>query len=81
MVCQNCNIFYNIVQVLDLDDSELGWLANHLSHDVKTHKDFYRQHDACLELTKISKLLLVAERGKLGNFAGKKLADIKLDGN
>lgn len=65
---------------MDLDSTEVGWLANHLAHDPNTHKSFYRKHDATLELAKVSKLLLVAEKGELGRFAGKKLDDISIDG-
>ena len=66
---------------MDLEENELGWLANHLAHDVKTHKKFYRQHDASLELAKISKLLIATEYGTIHTFAGKNLQDINLDGN
>ena len=65
---------------MDLNDSELTWLANHLAHDLTTHKDFYRKHDATLELAKVSKLLLLADSGKIGQYAGKKLSDIGLEG-
>ena len=43
---------------MDLEQNELGWLANHLGHDVKTHKEFYKKYEASLELAKLSKLLL-----------------------
>ena len=59
---------------------ELDWIANHLAHDVRTHKDFYRKHDSVVELAKISKLLLATEYGKIAKFAGKSLKDISVDG-
>lgn len=68
-------------QVMDLEQNELSWLANHLAHDVKTHTGFYRKHEASLELAKVSKLLLAAEYGKLSNYSGKNLTQINLDGN
>ena len=65
---------------MDLDENELGWIASHLSHDVRTHKNFYRQHESSLELAKVSKLLLAAEYGKISQYSGKRLRDINLDG-
>ena len=65
---------------MDVVNSELSWLSNHLAHGITTHKSFYRQYHATLELAKVSKLLLVAESGNLGKLKGKKLQDIDLDG-
>ncbi|KAL3854014.1 hypothetical protein ACJMK2_013298 [Sinanodonta woodiana] len=60
-------------------DHELQWLSSHLAHDLKTYKQYYRQQDSTLELTKVSKLLLAAEAGKLGEYTGKKLDDINVE--
>jgi len=65
---------------MDLEQNELGWLANHLAHDVKTHQGFYRKHEASLELAKVSKLLIAAEYGTISAYSGKSLKDINLDG-
>ncbi|KAL3854696.1 hypothetical protein ACJMK2_013954, partial [Sinanodonta woodiana] len=68
-----------VAQVIDLSDHELQWLSSHLEHDLKTYKKYYRQQDSTLELTKVSKLLLAAEAGKLGEYTGKKLDDINVE--
>ncbi|KAL3837344.1 hypothetical protein ACJMK2_022708, partial [Sinanodonta woodiana] len=68
-----------VAQVIDLSDHELQWLSSHLAHDLKTYKQYYRQQDSTLELTKVSKLLLAAEAGKLGEYTGKKLDDINVE--
>jgi len=63
-----------------LNDHELELLSSHLAHDIKTHKQFYRHQDATLELAKVSRLFLAAEAGKLGDYSGKKLEDIDIEG-
>ncbi|XP_076107660.1 uncharacterized protein LOC143075943 isoform X3 [Mytilus galloprovincialis] len=65
-----------VCQVLDLEDFELEWLSRHLAHNINTHKNHYRQHDSTIEIAKIGNLILAADEGKLGKYAGKKLSDI-----
>ena len=55
-----------------LEQNELGWLANHLGHDVKTRKEFYK---------KFSKMLLATEYGKMSQYAGKNMNDTDFEGN
>jgi hypothetical protein len=31
-----------VSQIVDMNKSEMGWLANHLGHDIHVHKEFYR---------------------------------------
>ena len=30
-----------VSQLVDMNESEMGWLANHLGHDIHVHKEFY----------------------------------------
>ena len=30
-----------VSQIVDMNESEMGWLANHLGHDIHVHKEFY----------------------------------------
>lgn len=69
-----------VSQILHMEDYELEWLSRHLAHDINTHKNHYRQHDAAIEIAKIGSLVLAADQGKLGKFAGKKLSDINVSG-
>ncbi|MBM3937987.1 MAG: hypothetical protein FJ333_04940 [Sphingomonadales bacterium] len=55
------------VQVMNLAENEIDWLARHLGHDVRVHRDFYRQHESTVELAKISKLLIKSEKGEVQN--------------
>ncbi len=69
-----------VSQILDLKETQLEWLANHLGHSVQIHRDYYRLSEPTLELTKVAKLLLAIEKGQTGNFIGKTLDEIELTG-
>ena len=44
-------------QLLHLNDSEQDWLARHLGHDIKVHREYYRLHDKTIELAHVSNIL------------------------
>ena len=58
----------------------LEWLAKHLGHDLNTHRNFYREQEGVIELTKVSKLLIAVDDGDLAKYRNKKLSDIVVDG-
>ena len=43
-----------VSQVLDLQEKELDWLARHMGHDIRVHREYYRLHESTLELAKVS---------------------------
>ena len=47
-------------QLLDLKKNELEQLANHMGHDIRTHREYYRLPVETLLLAKMSKLLNLA---------------------
>lgn len=53
-----------------MSQSELQFLANHLGHDVSTHKGHYRLHASAVEITKVGKLLMEIDRND-ARFVGK----------
>lgn len=67
-----------ISQVLSMEEKEVDWLARHLGHDIRVHRDFYRLHESTIEIAKVSKLLLTVDQGDTGKFAGKTLEEIEL---
>jgi len=69
-----------VCQILDFEDYELEWLSRHLAHDLNTHKNHYRQHDATVEIAKIGSLIVAADAGQLSKYAGKKLSEINVSG-
>lgn len=69
-----------VTQVLNLKENEADWLAKHLGHDIRVHRSFYRLHESAVELTKISRLLMAVDEGKVKTFAGQALENITLNG-
>lgn len=69
-----------VTQLINLTENETDWLARHLGHDVRVHRDFYRLHESAVELTKISRLLMAVDNGEASRFAGRKLDEIELSG-
>lgn len=69
-----------VCQVFNLKENECDWLARHLGHDIRVHREFYRLHENTVELTKVSRLLLAVDQGKAHTFAGKSLEDIEVKG-
>ena len=73
-------MFCFFVQVVSLQPGELGWLANHMGHDINVHESIYRLQDSAIELAKISRLLLAVDCGRAAEFAGKSLSEIQFTG-
>ncbi|KAG5862139.1 hypothetical protein JTB14_035810 [Gonioctena quinquepunctata] len=53
-----------VTQIINLTENETDWLARHLGHDIRVHRDFYRLHESAVELTKISRLLMAEDNGE-----------------
>ncbi|XP_038073460.1 uncharacterized protein LOC119741677 isoform X2 [Patiria miniata] len=68
-----------VSQILNLKDSQLDWLADHLGHSINVHRDYYRLSAPTIELTKVAKLMLAIDSGNVGKFVGKSLDEIDLD--
>jgi hypothetical protein len=59
----------------------MEWVATHLGHTMNVERTYYRVMSSTIEKAKIAKLLLLAEKGKVDQFVGKKLDEIDFDGN
>ena len=66
-----------LCQLLDLSEQELEQVARFMGHDIRVHRDFYRQTDKTFQIAKISKLLFAMEEGT-GTMKGKNLDNISL---
>ncbi|KAJ8915394.1 hypothetical protein NQ315_008281 [Exocentrus adspersus] len=67
-----------VVQVFNLNETEYDWLARHLGHDIRVHREFYRLHESAVELTKISRLLLAVDQRQVNTNKGKSIGDISI---
>ena len=70
-----------MTQLLCLKENELDLVAGHMGHDVRIHREFYRLPESSLQLAKVSKILVMMEKGLAGAYKGKSLdeIDISLD--
>lgn len=66
-------------QVMTLKENEFELLANFMGHDPKVHRQYYQLPDDVQRVAKLSKLLLVMEKGKLGNQQGKSLDEMSIE--
>ena len=65
-----------MTQLINLQEEELEQLATHMGHNIRTHREYYRLPHETILLTKVSKLLHMAEKGTFASNAGRKLSDI-----
>lgn len=47
---------------------------------MDVHHTYYRAMSDTIERAKIAKLLILADEGKIGNYAGKSLEDLQYEG-
>ena len=70
-----------VTQVMQLDNQQLEWVANHLGHSIDVHRSFYRLPNELLQVAKVSQLLLASEQGRIHQYADRTLQDINVEGN
>ncbi|XP_078310283.1 uncharacterized protein LOC111116385 isoform X1 [Crassostrea virginica] len=68
-----------IAQALNLNDTEMKSICNHLGHTQKVHDLVYRQTSGMIERLDIAKLMLIQEHNIVGKFQNKKLSEIQFD--
>ena len=69
-----------VSQAAALTEVDVDWLARHLGHDVRIHREFYRLHESTAELAKVSKLLMAVDSGNVKDVVGKNLAEMTVEG-
>ncbi len=70
-----------VMQLLNLSPEENRNLCTFMNHTEKTHKEFYELPQDIFQTAKISKLLILMDQGKAGEFKGKSLNEIQIDRN
>ncbi|CAB4023564.1 hypothetical protein CGI_10009146, partial [Paramuricea clavata] len=65
-------------QLVDINESEMGWLANHLGHNIHVHKEYYRLPQSTLERTVVGNLLMAVVERRAHQFKGKNPREITL---
>lgn len=65
-------------QLFDISNSDLQQLSSFMGHTVSVHLNNYKLPDDVYQTAKISKLLLLSEKGNIAQYKGKKLDDIQI---
>jgi hypothetical protein len=68
-------------QLLCLKDNEMDIVANFMGHDIRVHREYYRLPEETLQMAKVSKILMLLDKGQLQTGAGKSLDDVQCDVN
>ena len=68
------------LQLFDMSRNELSMISDHMGHNIDIHTDVYRLQSSVFEKTKVARVLLALESGKLKNMKGKKLDEINVSG-
>lgn len=68
-----------ISQLLNLHGHELDLLAKFMGHDIRVHREYYRLPEDTMMVAKLSKVLMLMERGDVQRFYGKSLDEINVD--
>ncbi|XP_028415486.1 uncharacterized protein LOC114538508 [Dendronephthya gigantea] len=67
-----------VSQLVDMNETEMGWLAEHMGHDLHIHKEYYRLPQNTLEIAVVGNLLLAIDEGRAHKFKGRNLRDINI---
>lgn len=70
-----------VAQILNLSDDDIEQLATFLGHSKDVHQHFYRLSESTFQVAKVSKLLLMMEKGQGQEFRGKTLDEININVN
>lgn len=62
-------------QLLNLTTNDREQLANFMGHDLSIHNEYYRLPDNTLQVSRVSKIFLAMESGKLNELRGKSLEE------
>lgn len=68
-----------VMQLLNLSKTETRQFAQFMGHTEKTHEEFYVLPQDLYQTAKVSKLLIMIDRGEGKEHLGKSLADINID--
>lgn len=68
-----------LTQLFNMSENDMEQLASFMGHTLSIHRKSYRLPDDIYQTSRISKLLLLMEKGEAGQFKGKSLDEINLN--
>lgn len=70
-----------VAQLLNLSEGDVEQLATFMGHSRDVHKTFYRLPENVFQVAKVSKFLLMMEKGDADQYRGKNLDEIDINVN
>lgn len=70
-----------VAQLLNLTENDIEQLATFLGHTKDVHKNFYRLSESTFQVAKVSKVLLMMEKGKGQEYRRKNIDEIDININ
>ncbi|VEN35544.1 unnamed protein product, partial [Callosobruchus maculatus] len=68
-----------VAQILKMGSSELEQLATFMGHSTKTHEEWYRLPADIYQTAKVSKILVMSQKGSIEQFKGKRKDELEID--
>lgn len=68
-----------LMQIFNMTEGDIEQLASFMGHTTGTHKGSYRLPDDVYQTAKLSKLLLLMEKGEANHYKGKSLDEIEIN--
>jgi len=68
-----------VVQLLNFNEDDVEQLSNLMGHSKEIHKSFYRLPDSVFQIAKVSKFLLMMEKGEADQYRGKNFDEIDVN--
>ncbi|XP_050511892.1 uncharacterized protein LOC126887959 isoform X1 [Diabrotica virgifera virgifera] len=70
-----------ILQIMDINNTDMEQLATFMGHTKKTHEEWYRLPQDLYQTAKIAKLMIALNKGDVNIYKGKSLDDINIEEN
>ena len=61
-----------------MNDGEVGWLAEHLGHELNVHKNSYRVHTSAIQVSKVGRILSALDSGNILSQQGRSLETLDI---
>lgn len=68
-----------VAQILSFNEGDIEQLANFMGHSKEIHKTFYRLPENVYQVAKVSKFLLIMERGNTDKYRGMNIDEININ--
>lgn len=65
---------------MNISAQQHKYITDHLGHNLDVHQIFYRSTSDVIERLDLAKLLILLDKGKIGQYRGQKIEDVAMTG-